>query len=77
MLFNNLMTKLSVFLIRIYQKLISPILKRWIKCRFYPTCSEYAILSLQKYGLRIGLKKTYNRLKRCNRYNLDSCIDFP
>jgi len=66
-----------IILIRIYQKLFSPILSRKIKCRFYPTCSEYAIQSIRKYGTIEGLKKTFGRLKRCNQYNLESCIDYP
>lgn len=36
------------------------------RCLFQPTCSEYAILSIQKYGVAVGLWKTYDRLvKRC------------
>ena len=36
-----------------------------IKCRFEPSCSQYMILSLQKYGLWKGLAKGIDRLKRC------------
>ncbi|MGB0884034.1 MAG: membrane protein insertion efficiency factor YidD [Flavobacteriales bacterium] len=48
-----------------------------IRCRFYPSCSEYTITSLEKYGLYKGLKLSFNRIKRCNLNNTDSCIDFP
>ena len=68
---------MTIFLIKIYQKTFSPILNHWIKCRFYPTCSEYAILSIQKYGTVAGIKKSINRLRRCNKYNLESCLDHP
>jgi putative component of membrane protein insertase Oxa1/YidC/SpoIIIJ protein YidD len=34
-------------------------------CRFDPSCSNYMILSLKKYGLIIGFKKGITRLKRC------------
>ncbi len=36
------------------------------KCRFEPSCSQYMILSLRKYGLWTGLAKGIDRLKRCN-----------
>jgi hypothetical protein len=68
---------IAIFLIKIYQKIISPILNHWIKCRFYPTCSEYAILAVDKYGTKKGILKSINRLKRCNKYNFESCIDYP
>ena len=77
MKYENLMTGIFILPIRIYQTLLSPILKHWISCRFHPTCSEYAIQSIKKYGVRLGMKKSYHRLLRCNRYNLDSCIDLP
>jgi len=38
-------------------------------CRFYPCCSEYAILALQKYGLFQGLFLTTKRLLRCHPFN--------
>jgi len=68
---------IAIFLIKIYQKTISPILRNRIKCRFYPTCSEYAILAINKYGTIKGIAKSIDRLRRCNRYNLESCIDYP
>lgn len=72
------MSKIIIFIIKIYQKLISPILNRaGVKCRFYPSCSQYAILAIEKYGLLMGIKKTYFRLKKCRPDNFDSCIDFP
>ncbi len=48
-----------------------------ILCRFYPSCSNYAIGSLEKYGLIKGAIKSYSRLRRCTNKNLDSTIDFP
>ena len=50
---------LFVFLIRLYQKYLSP-LKRNTHCIYTPTCSEYAIQALQKHGLVKG------SLLRCN-----------
>ncbi len=51
--------------------------KKNIVCRFYPSCSEYAILALEKYGLIKGVKLSVDRIKRCNPSNTDTCIDFP
>ncbi len=36
------------------------------RCRFEPSCSEYMILAIEKYGFLRGLKKGIHRLKRCN-----------
>ncbi len=69
------MTHILIFLIRIYQKYISP-LKKGNSCRFYPTCSEYAILALRKYGLIKGIFKTIWRLIRCNPFSKGG-IDYP
>ena len=77
MKYNNLPSQSAIFLIRLYQRILSPFLRRWLKCRYYPTCSEYAILCINKYGIKTGLKKAYHRLIRCRPDNLDSCIDFP
>ncbi len=53
--------------IRIYKKLISPILPD--SCRFYPSCSQYAIDAINKYGaIKGGIKATY-RILRCNPLN--------
>jgi len=48
-----------------------------IICRFYPTCSEYATLALEKYGLVKGIFMAKNRVKRCRADNTDSCYDIP
>ncbi|MGI6240469.1 MAG: membrane protein insertion efficiency factor YidD [Candidatus Omnitrophota bacterium] len=66
-----------ICLLRAYQKVISPLISRRIACRFHPTCSEYAILAIQKYGCQAGLRKTWRRLLRCRSDNFDSCIDLP
>ena len=70
-IFSNILIRLLKF----YQICISPLFPR--VCRFYPTCSEYAILSIKKYGIYLGIKKTYHRLLRCRPDNMESCIDFP
>jgi len=53
-----------IFLIRIYQLIISP----WLgpKCRFTPTCSHYALDAFKKYGPFKGLWLTVKRIARCD-----------
>lgn len=61
------MKGLFVFLIRGYQKIISPILPP--SCRFYPTCSEFGIEAITKYGVIKGGIKTAWRILRCNPFS--------
>ncbi len=51
-------------LIKIYKKLISPFLPQ--ACRYYPTCSAYALESLKKHGVLKGSYLTVKRLLRCS-----------
>ncbi len=44
-------------------------------CRFYPTCSNYAIEALKTHGLFKGLYLTIKRILRCNPFNKGSIID--
>lgn len=53
--------------VKLYQYLISPWLGR--RCRFYPSCSQYFILSVQKFGLIRGLCKGTARICRCHPWN--------
>ncbi|MEM7071060.1 MAG: membrane protein insertion efficiency factor YidD [Pseudomonadota bacterium] len=55
---------LLIKLIRIYQLSFSFFLGS--HCRFHPTCSQYAIESLQRYGLIKGSKMAFFRLMRCH-----------
>lgn len=62
------MKKLFIFFIRMYQKFISP-LKGKSTCKFYPTCSQYSIEAIEKYGaLKGGLMSVW-RILRCNPFS--------
>lgn len=58
------MKHLLVVLIGLYQKFISPL--KGQTCRFYPTCSEYSVQALQKYGLIKGSWKSIKRILKCH-----------
>jgi putative membrane protein insertion efficiency factor len=58
---------LLIGVITFYQKFISPILPR--SCRFYPTCSEYAIQAINKYGILKGTGKAIIRLLKCHPFH--------
>jgi len=53
-----------IFLIRFYQAAISPYLMP--SCRFTPSCSQYGIEAIQKYGPLRGARLTLKRLIRCH-----------
>ncbi|MDR0649798.1 MAG: membrane protein insertion efficiency factor YidD [Synergistaceae bacterium] len=55
--------RLTVLLIRGYQRFISPLLGS--NCRFYPTCSQYAIDAYEKHGFIKGSALTLLRVARC------------
>ncbi|NOR85833.1 membrane protein insertion efficiency factor YidD [archaeon] len=48
-----------------------------IICRFYPSCSNYAIMALKKYGFFKGWYLSYKRIRRCTWKNTESCVDYP
>ncbi len=58
------MKYLFIWLIRFYQKVLSP-LKGQPTCRFSPTCSSYAIEAFRKRGAIVGLCLTVARIFRC------------
>lgn len=67
------MVRLSVLLIYLYRYLAPKRLR--VACLFEPTCSEYAILALKKYGFIRGWSKAINRITRCKQPN--GGIDYP
>lgn len=58
------MKKLVILLIRAYQLCLSPYLGK--NCRFYPTCSSYAIEAVTRYGVWAGGILTIKRLCKCH-----------
>ncbi len=60
----NVLTIIIVYFIKFYQFSISPFIGS--NCRFTPTCSDYAIRSLQEKGLIRGLFFSLKRLLKCH-----------
>ena len=58
------MRRLLVGAIRLYQLLLSPLLPA--HCRFQPTCSQYAIDAIRRYGVGQGLWLAVRRVVRCH-----------
>lgn len=65
--FERTISRIIIFTIKLYQRVISPLLPR--TCRFYPTCSNYAIEALIKKGLVKGVMLSLWRILRCNPFS--------
>ena len=63
-----MVNKLVIHSIKIYQKFISP-LKGVSSCRFYPTCSQYAIDAIEKYGIIKGSFMSIKRILKCHPFH--------
>ena len=53
-----------IFLIKLYQVILSPIIGR--NCKFSPTCSQYMIDAIVKFGVIKGIRLGVKRFLRCN-----------
>ena len=60
-------------LVRFYQKHISPIFPA--RCRYIPTCSEYAVQALEKYGAAKGSWLALKRFLRCHPFHKGDLYD--
>ncbi len=59
------MKYIPIFFIKLYRKILSP-LKRTPCCRFYPTCSRYALDAYRLHGFFGGTYLSVKRILRCN-----------
>lgn len=64
------MKKILIFIIRFYKKHVSIYFEKMgIRCKFYPTCSEYSIQALEKHGFLKGTLLSIKRILRCNPFS--------
>jgi putative membrane protein insertion efficiency factor len=59
--------RLLIGVVRLYQWLLSPLLPP--SCRFYPSCSAYAVEALRLHGALVGVWLTVRRLARCHPFH--------
>ena len=59
--------RMLVYLIRLYQKYISPCFPK--HCKYYPTCSEYTRQAVDKYGIIKGSLLGIIRILKCNPFS--------
>ncbi|WP_123816213.1 membrane protein insertion efficiency factor YidD [Myceligenerans xiligouense] len=62
-------------MIRVYQAFISPM--SGPTCKYYPSCSRYAVIALRRHGALRGLGLALWRLLRCNPWSLGGVDDVP
>jgi uncharacterized protein len=60
----TLLRRIALLPIRAYQRLFSPMLGA--RCRYYPSCSEYAAQAIERFGILRGVVLAGWRLLRCN-----------
>lgn len=63
----DLMKYVMIFMIKLYRKFISPLLGS--NCRFLPTCSQYAIEAITKYGALKGGFLSMKRIMKCHPFH--------
>ncbi|MGH7604821.1 MAG: membrane protein insertion efficiency factor YidD [Gemmatimonadaceae bacterium] len=58
------MRSVFILLIRGYQLVISPLFPP--SCRYYPSCSAYALQAFERYGVTAGVRLSVSRILRCH-----------
>jgi len=69
------MKKILIIIIIYYQKYISPL--KPATCRFYPTCSNYAMQAIEQFGCWKGSFLALKRILRCHPYNIGGYDPVP
>ncbi len=64
----------AIRFVRWYQRTVSPLFPR--RCKYHPTCSEYAVESIQMFGVSRGSVIAAWRLLRCNPWSAGG-VDYP
>lgn len=68
------MSGLVIVLVRMYKVFLSPILP-FNHCRYYPTCSDYTIEAIRKFGVLKGGWLAVKRIGRCHPYSKHELVD--
>lgn len=67
----------ALLAIDVYQSLVSPRLRPFVRCRFVPSCSVYTRESIRKHGLVIGATRGVVRIARCGPWTRAGTVDLP
>lgn len=59
-----MMRSIATMPVRFYQRAISPLLRP--RCKYFPSCSEYAVTAIREFGVMRGVVLAGWRLLRCN-----------
>ncbi|MCS6957908.1 MAG: membrane protein insertion efficiency factor YidD [Aquificaceae bacterium] len=68
------MRDLVIAFLKLWQAFVSPLYPP--SCRYYPSCSQYAIMAVEKYGVLRGMLKAVWRIIRCNPLSKGG-VDYP
>jgi uncharacterized protein len=63
----KLLRSVTIAPIKLYQAVVSPAIGQ--RCRYYPSCSEYAVQAISRFGILRGLVLAVWRLLRCNPFS--------
>ncbi|MBL7135062.1 MAG: membrane protein insertion efficiency factor YidD [Candidatus Marinimicrobia bacterium] len=63
----NILNNIFIAIIKTYQLIITPFLPK--SCRFYPTCSNYALEAFKKYRLHQAVYLSIKRILKCHPFN--------
>ncbi|AFL74893.1 membrane protein insertion efficiency factor YidD [Thiocystis violascens] len=69
------MRRILIVPIKVYQYLISPLLGP--HCRFYPTCSQYAVEAIERHGVLYGSYLALHRVSRCHPWHAGGIDPVP
>lgn len=58
-----------------YHHYLHPLMGRYIRCRYQPTCSHYAVQAVQKYGIAKGLALSFRRIRSCRQTVPQGTVD--
>ncbi|MCC2313514.1 membrane protein insertion efficiency factor YidD [Cellulomonas xiejunii] len=68
-------TSVLLGLLWVYQRVVSPLTPA--TCRFYPSCSQYAVIAVRRHGALRGVWLAVRRLARCHPWNPGGVDDVP
>lgn len=72
---RNLPAAVLIGVLRVYQSVISPLTGP--TCKYYPSCSQYAIIAIRTHGTLRGTGLALWRILRCNPWSLGGVDDVP